>query len=438
MSNEIRQQQELNNLEIDEVTAEIVDEGPETEASSTETPAETVFKQDREAEEFAVEFLKKVLRLRGVRIDRAQFLTAELRKRGVSNADIDRALASSPAEAGISPATLDEIAVASIDFETKKSTALSFAAGLPGGFAMIGAVPADITQFYVHAFRIMQKIAYAYGWQSFLRETEDIDDETLGKLAAFLGVMMGVSGASTSVTNFAAQVARPAIQKKIANAALTKSAWYGPLKSTLKMIGVNVTKQSFAKSVTKVVPVVGGVVSGGLTFVTLDTQSKRLMKHLREIPPPNVDAGEYMNAVRLVDEESPSRTRAVGAAFGDAIHGAVDKLRSSEPVGDEIAGEARAKRTVKGAASAFKGAVTGAADKIRSGDQDDDPASDAVETSGVIGETGATIRGAAAGAAGRLGSLVNRKKVRKEAAELSAGEEGENGSDENVGAVTQD
>lgn len=51
---------------------------------------------------------------------------------------------------------LDDVAESVINFETGKSTALSFAAGLPGGFAMIGTVPADITQFYVHAFRIMQ------------------------------------------------------------------------------------------------------------------------------------------------------------------------------------------------------------------------------------------------------------------------------------------
>lgn len=132
----------------------------------------------------------------------------------------------------------------------------------------------------------MQKIAYIYGWQSFLNDIEDIDDETLGMLAAFLGVMMGVGGASASVSLFAVQVARPAVQKKIASVALTKTAWYLPMKQTLRVIGVQITKQSFAKTVSKVVPVVGGVVSGSLTFVTLNTQSKRLMKHLRELPPP--------------------------------------------------------------------------------------------------------------------------------------------------------
>lgn len=271
--------------------------------------------QDREAEQFAIAFLKKVIRLRGVRIDRAQFLRAELHRRGIGAAAIDWAVSENPAVAGISPTMLDEIARNVIEFETGKSTAMSFAAGLPGGFAMIGTVPADITQFYVHAFRVMQKIAYIYGWQSFLDDIDDLDDESLGMLAAFLGVMMGVGGASVSVSLFAVQVARPAVQKKIASVALTKTAWYPLMKQTLRVIGVQVTKQSFARTVSKVVPVVGGVVSGGLTFITLRTQSKRLMGHFRELPPPNVDAEVYLAAVKRADEMVPIKAKSIGGAI---------------------------------------------------------------------------------------------------------------------------
>lgn len=40
---------------------------------------------------------------------------------------------------------IDRIAREVIDYEAKKSTAFSFAAGLPGGVAMVGTIPADIT-----------------------------------------------------------------------------------------------------------------------------------------------------------------------------------------------------------------------------------------------------------------------------------------------------
>ena len=121
--------------------------------------------QDQEAEEYAIKFLTSVLRLRGVRVEREHFLRTELHKRGISKAEIGQAIQHSPAAAGLNPVLLDEIAKASIDFERNKSSTLSFAAGVPGGFAMLATVPGDITQFYVHVFRVMQKLAYVYGWQ---------------------------------------------------------------------------------------------------------------------------------------------------------------------------------------------------------------------------------------------------------------------------------
>lgn len=325
--------------------------------------SDTAREQDREAAEFATHFLKTVLRLRGVRIEREDFLRSELHKRGLPESTIADALGENPAAAGVPVQMLDDIARSAIAFETRKSSALSFAAGLPGGFAMLGTVPADITQFYVHAFRVMQKIAYTYGWQSFLKDTESIDDETLGKLASFLGVMMGVGGASASVTAFATQVARPAIQKQIAGQALTKTSWYLPVKQTLRLVGVQITKQSFAKATAKVVPVVGGVISGGLTLVTLGSQSKRLQNHLREIPPPNVDAAEYLAA--LFTEDNESSARSFKTATSGAIRKATDPFRSIDLDGDGTPDEARALTTAKGATSAAKGALRGAAQRLR-------------------------------------------------------------------------
>lgn len=245
----------------------------------------SVHMRDHEADAFALEFVGKLVRLRGVRIDREHFLTAELRRRGVPADVIAQAIIDRPAAAGVPAETLDDVARKSIAFETKKSTALAFTAGLPGGFALIGAVPADVAQYYIHAFRVMQKLAYLYGWQSFLDDCDEVADETLGKLGTFLGVMMGVAGASTAVTGFANNVARPALQKQIANKALTKTAYYTPIKQILKKVGVEINKQIFAKTVTKVVPLIGGLVSGGLTYTSLRAGSGRLMKHLKTLPP---------------------------------------------------------------------------------------------------------------------------------------------------------
>lgn len=253
--------------------------------TKSEELAEKASDQNEDAAEFAISFLCEVLRLQGVQIDREHFLTVELRKKDVPEEAIALAVRERPASADISASVLDAIAEESISFETVKSSAMSFAAGLPGGFAMLGTIPADVTQYYVHAFRVMQKLAYLYGWSSFLDDCKETDDETLAILASFLGVMLGVGGASKALACFAAQVVRPAVERNVARAALTKFAWYMPLKKTLRLIGVNLTKQSVGKAASKVVPVVGGIISGGLTFVSLNAESHRLKDHLKNLPP---------------------------------------------------------------------------------------------------------------------------------------------------------
>ena len=255
--------------------------------------SEASSEQDQQASVYAVFFLKKLVRLRGVRISREDFLRQELRKLHLSDAEIEHAIASDPVSAGISRKSLDKLANDAISFETKKSTALSFAAGIPGGFAMLGTVPADLTQYYVHSLRIMQKLAYLYGWKEFLTDLDDVDDETIAQMGLFFGVMLGVAGAAESMRDFARMIVAPAIEKRVARKALMKGTWYPVVKKSLKFIGISVTKQSVAKTMSKIVPLIGGVISGGMTFVALQTQATRLKQHLRQLPPPGIDAAQW-------------------------------------------------------------------------------------------------------------------------------------------------
>lgn len=236
-----------------------------------------------EAQQFLIDFMKKVIRLKGVRIDRSHFLRSELRKRGVSEHSALLAISATPVTAGIDRDIIDDIAREAIAFETKKSTALSFAAGLPGGAAMAGTIPADITQYYVHAFRIMQKLAYVYGWQSFLDDCDDVDDETLYEMAVLLGVMMGVASATTALTMLA-KSAQEAVAKQVARKSLMKTSWYPMLKKLLGFMGIKITKQSVGDAAGKVVIGVGGVISGAVTYVGLSKGSARLIKQLERLP----------------------------------------------------------------------------------------------------------------------------------------------------------
>lgn len=247
----------------------------------------------QEASVYAVFFLKKLLRIRGVRISREDFLRQELQKAHLSESQIEEAIASDPISAGISQKRLDKLANDAISYETKKSTVLSFAVGIPGGLAMLGTVPADLTQYYVHSLRIMQKLAYVYGWKEFLTDPEDVDDETIAQMGLFFGVMLGVAGAAESMRDFARMIVAPAIEKRVARKALMKGTWYPVVKKSLKVIGISVTKQGFTKTMSKILPLIGGVISGGMTFVSLQTQATRLKQHLRQLPPPNIDAAEW-------------------------------------------------------------------------------------------------------------------------------------------------
>ena len=308
--------------------------------------------QASSAEQHGLDFLKKVVRFPGVRINRDEFLRQELTKLRASEEVIERALATSPALAGVPLLALDTLADETITYETNKSAALSFAAGLPGGFAMLGTIPADLMQYYAHALRIMQKLAYLYGWRNLLADVDE-DDEMLGVLAVFFGVMLGVGGAAQSLTAFARIAAKTAYQKHVTKRALMSITWYPVVKYSLRVIGINITKSSFTKGASKIVPVIGGFVSSGLTFMALQTQSARLKGHLRELPPPGIDAEGWAQHVL---DTTPARGKQLVAG----------------EVQETMKGKARvvmvgAKSAVSGIAEGATGIAGGVKQRLRKG-----------------------------------------------------------------------
>jgi len=87
--------------------------------------------------------------------------------------------------------------------------------------------------------------------------------------------MFGAAGASALVAS-TSKVAGANLGKKVAAQALTKTAWYPLVKKVGAMVGVKITKKTVEKTITKAVPVVGGVVSGGLTYATFRPLGHRL------------------------------------------------------------------------------------------------------------------------------------------------------------------
>ena len=168
-----------------------------------------------------------------------------------------------PANAGIPSKLIDRLADACIKSHVRKAAAISFGTVLPGGWAMAVTIPADLVQFYWHAIVLSQKLAYLYGWPDLLKEDE-ADEETKAKITLLIGVMMGAQVANKVISEVAERFASE-IARRLPRQALTRTAYYPLIKQISKWIGINVTKNTFARSVSKFVPIVGGLVSAGVT-----------------------------------------------------------------------------------------------------------------------------------------------------------------------------
>jgi len=241
---------------------------------------------ERESDKFE-KVLRAAMEFPGVRINRANFLKRELSKYYDQDVVV-KAIETNPAQAGISIKELDRIAKACINNETAKVSALSAAAGLPGGIAMVATVPADMAQFFAHIIRVLQKLVYLYGWQEIFGNEDGLDDETANKLTLFIGVMFGVNAANAAVSKIAF-IAAQNVPKKLVQQALTKGTIYPIVKKVAKALGIQMTKAIFAKSVGKAIPVVGAVASGGITYALFKPMSKRLKKYLETLPMASVE-----------------------------------------------------------------------------------------------------------------------------------------------------
>lgn len=222
--------------------------------------------------------LKAAFALPGVKIDRAAYLRRQL-SNYCSDEQVEKAIEVGPKDAGLPEDLIDRLANACMRSHVLRASAISFATGLPGGWAMMMSIPADVAQFFGHVIMLAQKLAYLYGPPSLLADG-DLDELTEMELTLLIGVMMGAEGAAAGLAKVTEHVAKK-ITRDLPKKALTKTAFYPFVKSVGRLIGVQVTKRSFANALGKVVPVVGGVVSAGMTATMMWPMAIRLRDHFR-------------------------------------------------------------------------------------------------------------------------------------------------------------
>ena len=218
------------------------------------------------------------MKVPGSKIDREAFLRKELGKY-YSKDKVQIAIDFNPAYAGIPKWSVNKISKEVIAYETNKVSAASFLAGIPGGVAAVGTISADVAHYFSSMLRVMQKLAYLYGFEEFEFDEDQVSDRTMNQMLVFSGVMLGVDAAKGGVT-LIANAAANKVRNKLAQKALTKGTIYPIVKKVSQALGVKMTKDIFAKGVSKTVPVAGGAISGGLSYASFKTCCNRLQRDL--------------------------------------------------------------------------------------------------------------------------------------------------------------
>ena len=224
--------------------------------------------------------LGAALALPGAKVDRDSFLRKELRV-CCSEDMVEKAIAESPANAGISPETIDRLADAQIKYHKILASIASGAAGLPGGPVVWGALPADLAQFYYHAIVLSQKLVYLYGYPSLL-DDDEIDTETKYRISMLIGIMTGAKKAAIVMNRLSRETAKQVL-RRLPRQALTKIIpRYFAIRQVLKWLGIHMKKNTIGRGASRVIPILGGLTAATMTMVMMGSMAKKLKRHLKK------------------------------------------------------------------------------------------------------------------------------------------------------------
>jgi hypothetical protein len=228
-------------------------------------------KDEKESSGVWYGILNTALKMPGANVDRDDFLAKVFDAR---NDVIEKG----PAKAGIALTELDKAADTEIRNHTGIVTSTSFLAGLPGGIAMAGTIPADLAQYYWHVIVIAQKLAYIYGWPDLHGED---NDDYLSMLTILIGIMSGAKEASEVFKPLCESLSKEAASKKLPKVMLAKVGVPQIVKQVAIRLGANLAKQGLSKGITKIIPILGGAISGAVTIATYLPMANTLKDALR-------------------------------------------------------------------------------------------------------------------------------------------------------------
>ncbi len=222
--------------------------------------------------------ITQALKIPGVRVNRAEFLSTAFANEGIL---VRQIVEEGPVACDYSDVELDTMADKLIFKRTSESSAMSFAAGIPGGLAIAATIPADTLQFFAMSLRLTQELAYLYGAKDFFSCEGEEGMLVRSLLICSLGTMYGIEGAAPGTRLLASHLALRAVGGTPTRAT-TIEFWKPIVKSISKELTVRLTTDTASKGVAKLIPVIGGFFSGGMTFFAMRPMGQKLEKTLSE------------------------------------------------------------------------------------------------------------------------------------------------------------
>jgi hypothetical protein len=222
--------------------------------------------------------LEKVLGIPGAKVDRLAFLEKEF-SRYCNVETMKRIKQLGTGKAEIEEAVMDKAAAEVIAGQSVSVTTLSFVSGLPGGLAMLGTIPVDLIQYYYNMVVTAQKLAYIYGWP----DLEGEEPDSLSSIVTvFIGIMTGTITANREMISLSKEL-EGLVFKKLSCVVLAKVGILILAKHTAGILGTRLFWQGYTGLAAKAVPLVGGLVSGGITLMTFLPMANTLKNELRKV-----------------------------------------------------------------------------------------------------------------------------------------------------------
>lgn len=224
--------------------------------------------------------LQGVFAMPGIAVDREDFLRRQLK--GQSD-DLLSELIENKKTVGqvLGNKEAERLANSVINSHTIIATSVSTIAGFPGGIAMAAAIGADVFQYYYNVFVVAQKLAYLYGYPDLRDDNGKLSEAAASVLTVFVGVMSGTATANQAMKVLSQSLRREAV-RQLPKYALTKTLPYQLARAVAAEIGLRLSKSTFAKGVSKAIPIIGGLISGTVTLATFRPQAKKLLNELKK------------------------------------------------------------------------------------------------------------------------------------------------------------